>query len=155
VDPAAGRPTTLYRFYNDAGELLYVGITHRPQERFSHHRAFSSWWEVAATSRLERFPTRAEAENAERRAILTEVPVHNVAGTSSPARQEPRAVVPGAALGLAEIAEVLGVSVNVVRMWKHRGKLPAPTHTLKAGQFWQGREIEAWLSRTNRTNKEA
>jgi hypothetical protein len=57
--------------------------------------------------------------------------------------------------GLAELAEETGYPIALLRQWRHRGKLPAPTFTLKAGQFWQGREIEEWLSRTNRNNKEA
>jgi predicted site-specific integrase-resolvase len=57
--------------------------------------------------------------------------------------------------GLAELAEATGVPLGTLRQWRSRGKLPAPTCTLKAGQFWQGREIDEWLSRTNRTDKEA
>jgi hypothetical protein len=57
--------------------------------------------------------------------------------------------------GLTELAEATGLPLGTLRQWRSRGKLPAPTYTLKAGQFWQGREIEAWLSRTNRTDKEA
>jgi len=33
--------------------------------------------------------------------------------------------------GLAEIAKELGENVNTVRAWLYRGKLPAPTETLK------------------------
>lgn len=47
--------------------------------------------------------------------------------------------------GLAELAEETGLPILTVRRWRDRGKLPAPTFTLRAGQFWQGREIEEWL----------
>lgn len=57
--------------------------------------------------------------------------------------------------GLAELAEETGYPVGLLRTWRDRGKLPAATFTLKAGQFWQGREIESWLSRTKRTDKGA
>lgn len=70
--------TALYRFYDDAGGLLYVGITHRIGERFAAHRGASSWYDLAARVALERHPTREAALKAERDAIIAERPRWNV-----------------------------------------------------------------------------
>lgn len=47
--------------------------------------------------------------------------------------------------GLAEIATELGENLNTVRAWMYRGKLPAPTETLKGGHVWLREEIENWI----------
>lgn len=70
--------TALYRFYDDAGGLLYVGITHRIGVRFAAHRGASSWYDLAARVTLERHPTREAALKAEKAAIIAERPRWNV-----------------------------------------------------------------------------
>ncbi|WP_242121950.1 AAA family ATPase [Sphingomonas lacusdianchii] len=48
-------------------------------------------------------------------------------------------------MGVAEIAEMLGVSKQVVANWRGRkGGFPAPTATLKAGPVWTREAITAW-----------
>jgi predicted GIY-YIG superfamily endonuclease len=70
--------TTLYRFYNKDGALLYVGITNNCKQRFLEHRLYMKWWPEAHHSTLQIFPERAPAVEAERKAIQTENPLHNV-----------------------------------------------------------------------------
>lgn len=70
--------TVLYRFYTDTGQLLYVGITMDPAKRFKSHRGKKDWWSDVAGITLEHYETRSELENAERRAIQVEHPLHNV-----------------------------------------------------------------------------
>ena len=70
----------VYRFYDDKGELLYVGRSYRLPERLSAHRYGKPWWPEVATIRLEWMPV-AELHNAEMEAIRTENPRHNVAMT--------------------------------------------------------------------------
>ena len=53
--------TSLYRYYDDAGRLLYVGIANNPLDRQSQHRSASPWFKQAARQRLEHFDSRAEA----------------------------------------------------------------------------------------------
>lgn len=69
--------TALYRFFDADGELLYVGITHRLNERLSAHKKTKAWDEVAQI-KLEHYPDRLEAELAEIRAIREESPAWNV-----------------------------------------------------------------------------
>lgn len=71
--------TTLYRFFDAADQLLYVGITDSPLRRFTQHATERAWWTQAARVTLEHYPIRAEAEAAEREAIRREYPPANIA----------------------------------------------------------------------------
>jgi len=68
----------LYRFYDDTEQLLYVGITANPPQRFKAHRADKHWWSTVSTVRLQTFMSRRELESAEREAIKSERPIYNV-----------------------------------------------------------------------------
>lgn len=70
--------THLYRHWGEDGELLYVGISMSTLMRLSQHRADSEWFPEIAKVTIERFSTRAEALEAERKAIQTEGPRYNV-----------------------------------------------------------------------------
>lgn len=71
--------TSLYRFYDAAGKLLYVGITRRGWHRFDEHSASKHWWEQVCTTRVKHFATRDAARKAELAAIASERPQHNIA----------------------------------------------------------------------------
>lgn len=73
-------PTTLYRLFDAAGDLLYVGISTRPMQRVREHSKGQTWWTEVASQTFEHFPTRPEAATAELAAIRTENPRYNVAG---------------------------------------------------------------------------
>lgn len=75
--------TDLYRFYNGAAELLYVGISKSAIARWSQHQAKPWWAEVIAT-RVEHYATREEARQAELHAIRTEQPRYNIADRLAP-----------------------------------------------------------------------
>lgn len=68
----------LYRFFNAADELLYVGITNNPGRRFDQHGDTKPWWTEVANIRMEVHPDRAAVLEAERHAVATEHPKHNV-----------------------------------------------------------------------------
>jgi hypothetical protein len=61
---------------DDAGALLYVGITCSPGDRFANHRRGQPWW-PKVTNIAQHFPDRMALENAERVAIRTEYPRYN------------------------------------------------------------------------------
>lgn len=71
-------PTTLYRLYDADDVLLYVGVTYNPKARFTQHRDTKSWWPQVARTEFQWFPSRSEAEAAERELIEAEAPPHNV-----------------------------------------------------------------------------
>lgn len=82
--PAAAEPTCLYRHFDRSGTLLYVGISLSAAVRLSQHSATASWFRDIARMEIEWFPDRTAALRAERHAIKTEGPIHNVVhgGTS-------------------------------------------------------------------------
>ena len=79
--PCCGREdlnTALYRAWNQAGELLYVGIAKEGASRWRGHAAQSDFYPHVAHLTIEWCATRAEARARERRAIEIEHPLWNV-----------------------------------------------------------------------------
>lgn len=75
--------TALYRFLQEDGQLLYVGIISRLRYRLREHsRVYATtWWPKVDSTHVDWYPTRAEAACAEREAIATESPLYNVQHT--------------------------------------------------------------------------
>ena len=69
--------TTLYRYFNSEGRLLYVGITGDNTKRQSQHRRSSFWFAEIASASFVHFDTRQEASQFEIRAIKEEQPLYN------------------------------------------------------------------------------
>jgi predicted GIY-YIG superfamily endonuclease len=72
------RPPTVYRLFDASGRLLYVGYTNDPIARLKSHSCMSPWWPAVANVQLTHFRTYREGIVAERSAIETEDPIHNV-----------------------------------------------------------------------------
>lgn len=72
--------TSLYRMFDADGELLYIGRTARPGNRWEYHRNTAFWWLRVTTITVEHFLTRDEASVAELDAIAKERPTFNVKG---------------------------------------------------------------------------
>lgn len=68
----------LYRFFDENGELLYVGVTLDPSARWKQHRADKAWWHEVAGIKIAHFPDRRSVLDAEREAIKAEKPRYNV-----------------------------------------------------------------------------
>lgn len=71
--------TALYRFFDTADRLLYVGITDTPSTRWNHHRLHAGWWSQAVAKSVKWISGRGEAAAAELVAIRTESPLWNTA----------------------------------------------------------------------------
>lgn len=67
----------LYRYYDSAGDLLYVGISVDPLKRRDQHRAKSRWFSLVASMTAELTWSRSDALDAETEAIETELPMYN------------------------------------------------------------------------------
>lgn len=74
------RATSLYRYFDTSGQLLYVGITSRRTGRSLQHAMEKSWWSEVTRCEWQHFATREQAAEAERQAIRDEHPRHNVIG---------------------------------------------------------------------------
>lgn len=80
------RETVLYRYYDDQGVLLYVGITANMPSRFGSHETDSTWMDFAVRSTIERFTNRDDALAAEKAAIEEHAPLFNVEHNDRPDR---------------------------------------------------------------------
>ena len=78
------RTTALYRWYDEADLLLYVGISDELTGRVSAHVDGSSWMDFAARSTITRYADRDEAAATEIEAIKTERPLFNQVHNNSP-----------------------------------------------------------------------
>lgn len=74
------RRTCVYRHFDSAFVLLYVGVTVDPKRRLQAHRSWSPWFDQVANITVEWFDTSEEAYAAEAIAIVTEDPIYNVLG---------------------------------------------------------------------------
>jgi hypothetical protein len=88
-----GRLWRLYRFYDDAGHLLYIGMTDGPARRLAEHLRTQPWAdEVAHWVRDSTgYSTPEQARSAERQAIWAERPRYNIVHNGrNPRRVDPR-----------------------------------------------------------------
>ena len=69
----------VYRLFDAEDTLLYVGVTFMPGNRFNQHRREKYWWDQVVRKEFEVFENRSAAREAERVAILSEGPKHNLA----------------------------------------------------------------------------
>jgi hypothetical protein len=61
--------TSVYRYYDARGALLYVGITSRGLQRNYEHNHIQEWWPFAVRQDIEHFGSRDEAAKRERQLI--------------------------------------------------------------------------------------
>jgi prevent-host-death family protein len=76
----AATPTALYRLFDAAEQLLYVGISTQPETRWTQHAADKPWWPLVQHRKTEWHADRKAAEDAERAAVQSEEPLYNTAG---------------------------------------------------------------------------
>lgn len=69
--------TALYRLYDADGELLYIGISRKPEKRFEQHAACKNWWHLVARKVISSCPTEEAALRAEEAAITAEQPLYD------------------------------------------------------------------------------
>lgn len=80
--PDVTNATALYRYFDEAGSLLYVGISKNPITRLGQHKRDKDWWAEIRNITIESHATREAAEVAERHAIETEFPRWNIVHNS-------------------------------------------------------------------------
>lgn len=72
------RSCFVYRFFDEAGSLLYVGSTFYPRDRLSDHKRHSPWFPLARRWECEEYVNEQSARLMEYVAIVTEEPRFNV-----------------------------------------------------------------------------
>lgn len=70
-------PTSLYKYYDCDGILLYVGITSRGSARNGEHNKSKSWWQFVDRQTVEHHRSRASAEQRETTLIRKYAPPFN------------------------------------------------------------------------------
>lgn len=128
--------TALYRLYDHAEQLLYVGISTQPETRWTQHATDKPWWPLVRRRKVEWFTDRAGAEKAEREAIRAEEPLYNTmgAGKSLVAAHFPVGETMTQAQARTRLSDVLdatqfgGQDVAITRRGKLAGYIMAPEH---------------------------
>jgi predicted GIY-YIG superfamily endonuclease len=69
-------PHFVYRYFGTQDEVLYIGVTKNPRQRFSEH-ARTPWGREKERITTVAFAIREDAEREERRAIAEEHPKYN------------------------------------------------------------------------------
>ncbi len=145
--------TALYRHLGENWLLLYVGISRDVTRRWRDEARQFSWWPDVRYQTVELYPTWAEARKAERQAIRSEEPLHNIADT--PRMFKPtRPLVPVAAfdclVGTAEISRMLGVSRQRVLQIAGDVAFPEPCEVLAMGKIWVTADVATWATEEGR-----
>lgn len=78
TDTAETDATSVYRYYDAHGVLLYVGITSRGMTRQHEHNQAQPWWTHVVRQEVDHHPTRLLAGAAEKRLIREHRPPYNV-----------------------------------------------------------------------------
>jgi hypothetical protein len=97
VAPAAANVSFVYHVFDADGDLLYVGLTATPRNRWDAHRRKARWWSRAAYLHLHEVRGRDRntadmgARHWERMAIHNAMPLFNVLGPADlPAKASAR-----------------------------------------------------------------
>lgn len=119
MDIVSPTPTSVYRYFDQGGLLLYVGITARGIARQREHNADKEWWPFVARQEVDHFESREAAAKRERHLIRQFHPPFNK--QHNPHHDELRqiyltAVTPGV------IGDYLGDAASTLGRLKH--KLP-------------------------------
>lgn len=73
----APRPTSVYRYYDRHGVLIYVGITNQGIGRNRQHNDAAEWWPFVVRQEVEHLPSRPAAMAREKQLIRQHRPPFN------------------------------------------------------------------------------
>lgn len=76
-NPYPAGKSALYRLYDSADTLLYVGIARHPDVRFKEHASDKSWWHLVARTEIVWLDDRTAALEAEAKVMMEERPLYN------------------------------------------------------------------------------
>lgn len=155
ISPPNEGATALYRFFNAADQLLYVGITKDTAVRWAYHRQYaaSTWWPLAVSRSVEWFDVRQEAVDAELREIRTQAPLYNSGGAPSRLREQ----APGERLcpqtNTSRFYEATnGGFTPAGRRWRNMDEAVAETlcEDIAAGRLGRGAALPSGVALVNR-----
>ena len=106
--------TALYRYFSEAGQLLYVGVTSDPIARNASHAVNSDWHSQSVTRQIEWLGTREHALALEKVAIKFEHPLFNLAASITPAIEKTGAALDEAAAAMEAHSEAFGLELTTI-----------------------------------------
>lgn len=74
-------PSAVYRIYNTAGDLIYVGMSYDPDVRVRVQRREKVWGHEISRHEVDWHPNRAASQRAEEQLIKERQPRYNVTHT--------------------------------------------------------------------------
>jgi predicted GIY-YIG superfamily endonuclease len=139
--------TAVYRVFDIADTLLYIGIAKNFGRRWEHHASVQPWWPEVARQTVEWHPDRDTAEAIEKDAIKAEGPrynkIHAVKPPRPPKPERPKIVVmlttPSRYRSTSQVAALADTTRYTVEREIARGNLAAE----KVGAHWVIGEAEA------------
>lgn len=150
----------VYRLYNAADELEYVGISIRPFERLLEHRGNKGWWKVIKRIDLQHFDSVENALAEESEAIKNENPKRNIADSPDLKRDHDRAVRLSSApkgrswsyaaidapvwISQKNAAEIIGFTSETLRSWSNTGIAPSFRRFPNRRIAYDANEIQAF-----------
>lgn len=87
-----GGPCAVYRCFDAAGQLLYVGQSPSPLNRAHEHSRLKPWSYEMVRVEIQWFDNRAAAKAEEKRAIKEESPRWNVHHQDDPSQHRSRGI---------------------------------------------------------------
>jgi predicted GIY-YIG superfamily endonuclease len=69
IQTGGSEETAVYRLFDQAGQLLYVGMGRNPMNRWSSHADQHAWWPQVTAFAVVWHPTRSDAAAEERSAL--------------------------------------------------------------------------------------
>lgn len=131
------RRTAVYRLYDAADTLLYVGVSWNPTVRLGSHAVDKAWWPQVARTAIEWHNDRVTALQHEAQAILDEDPQFNAAKPIVEHVRKP-AHIPAAAKWLPGrscewLAVSFKVSVSLIKRMVRSGTWP---HSCDGPEVW-------------------
>lgn len=127
--PSQSSPFVLYRFYDSAGRLLYIGRTEDPRSRFKAHEG-KSWWPDVTDRTMQNCADLDELVAAERAAIIAERPLHNIAFNGQGGLHT---------YSLAEVSAILQLTVKDPERWLRRRLNSGELRGVRLGRDWRMR----------------
>ena len=156
VDVSDVAPTTVYKFYGEDDELLYIGITGTGLRRIGQHRRNAEFWSKSTRIELEHFDTRTDALDRERELIRSLKPPFNTIHNPDSARwvaDEIEFEIPETYVSLNEIADLYRVPVASVEKDYASGRLGPPAGYLGEVPVWDMYALERRLIEKTREEK--
>lgn len=129
--PRWAEPTAVYRLYDHAARLLYVGITNSVERRFSEHARDHVWWPDVGSREISWLSDRVSAERIERNVIRDEVPLYN--GTDETGRSLRRKKLPNVRLD-REVEQAIDRLTSAIADGTYPPDDPLPSRAVLASE---------------------